>query len=381
MTLPFNVAITSLATSMYAVVLPVALGANIFLIYITVVNKPYAKTTTNYLFANLAAFNLLNVIFKMPYDLWYVYALNAWFGSGFGQISCRLLHLADGVSIAGSILSLIAISLDQFYAILYPMKRLTVIQNKRLITCGMWTSSFVVMSPYLAMFGVKETTYHYNCIYLVRKGILMEIHFSFMFVFFYALPLAWIAVMYILIGRKLWFRTVTGNIHSIHRKVAELSKRRVVRMLIVVIATYALCWLPVHVFQMCKAFEQQMTDHVASQPWSIMASIAHANSAINPCLLIALNKNFRKEFFKIWTRWRTTSLHRCRQTFLQERGHQGNATIRGLGRIKSAEMILDEIARKRGTLYDLRRENNISKSSPVSLVRFTYTNKALLIKS
>ena len=370
MNLPFHIAAVSVLTAAYIVIFPVALGANIFLIFI-IFKRPTMKTTINYLFANMAAANLLVAVFIMPYALRSMFAADAWFGGVLGQISCRLLHFAYAISIAGSILSLTAISLDQFYAILFPMKRIVVIRNTRFITIAIWISSVIFMTPYLAMYGIREMAGEKQCVYIVLDRIIMEIHFSFKFVFLYAFPLALMGISYILIGRKLWFRTIPGNIHSIHRQAAELSKRRVIRMLIIVIATFALCWLPVHVFHMCAVFKPHLTRNMASYWSPLIVFIGHANSALNPCLEIALNRKSRAEFFKLLATCRTFST-RCFRKRSERRGFRDSQI--NMRRIGSVENIKDRIAMQRGRLYDLRNQENTIHSCPISLVRFSYHN-------
>ena len=370
MNLPFNVAAVSVLTAAYIVIFPVALSANILLIFI-IFKIPTMKTTINYLFANMAAANLLVAVFIMPYAVRYLFAADAWFGGVLGQISCRLVHFAYAISIAGSILSLTVISLDQFYAILLPMKRIAVIRNTRFITMAIWTSSAIFMAPYLAMYGIREMDGQKQCVYIVLDHNIMKIHFSFMFVFMYTFPLVLMGTLYILIGRKLWFRTIPGNIHSIHRRAAELSKRRVIRMLIIVIATFALCWIPVHVFNMCAAFKPHLTRNMASY-WSLLiVFVGNVNSALNPCLEIALNRKFRGEFFKLLATRRTLSI-RCFRKRSERRGYRGSQT--NMRRIESVENIKHRIAMQRGRLYDLTNQRQTLHSCPISLVQFSYYN-------
>ncbi|XP_078342954.1 neuromedin-K receptor-like [Oculina patagonica] len=377
MILPFSVATVSVLTAAYIVIFPVALSANILLIFI-ILKRPTMRTTINYLFANMAASNLLVAVFIMPYAVRYLFAADAWFGGVAGQISCRIVNFAYAISIASSVLSLTAISLDQFYAILFPMKRIAVIRNTRFTTMVIWISSVIFMSPYLAMFGIREIAGQYQCVYMVLDRIIMEIHFTFMFVFLYAFPLVLMGALYVLIGRKLWFRTIPGNIHSIHRQAAELSKRRVIRMLIIVIATFALCWFPVHVFDMCAAFEPRLTRNMASY-WSLLiVFIAHANSALNPCLEIALNRKFRGEFFKIsatcrnflmWCFRKRNERRRCRDSQIN------------MHRFESVENMIERIAKRRGRLYDMSAQMQTLNSCPISLVQFSYHNSEMEIES
>ena len=368
MNLPFNNVAVSVLTTAYIVIFLVALSTNILLIFV-VFKRPTMKTIINYLFTNMAAANLLVAVFIIPYAVRHLFVADTWFGGMLGEISCRLVHFVYAISITGSILSLISISLDQFYTILFPMKRVVVIRNTRIITMAIWISSLTFMAPYVAMYGIREMAGQTECVYIVVDQIIMEIHFSFVFVFLYAFPLVLMGTLYIIIGRKLWFRTIPGNIHSIHRQAAELSKRRVIRMLIIVIATFALCWLPVHVFHMCAAFQPHLTRNMASY-WSLLiVFIGHANSALNPCLQIALNRKFRGEFFKLLITCRKCSMC-CFRKKSERRGHR--ASQRNMRRIESVENIKDRIAMWRGRLYDL--SNQGQNLNAISLVQFSYHN-------
>ena len=221
------------------------------------------------------------------------------------------------------------------------------------------------------MYGIREMAGQQQCVYIVLDRITMEIHFSFKFVFLYAFPLALMGTLCNLIGRKLWFRTIPDIIHSIHRQAAELSKRRIIHMLIIVIATFALCWLPVHVFHMLVAFTHNLTRNMASYWPPLIVFIGHANSALNPCLEIALNRKFRAEFFKFLATCRTFSM-RCFRKRSERRGFIDSQ--RNLSRIESVENIKDRIAMQRGRLYDLSNQGQTLHSCPIFLVRFSYCN-------
>lgn len=103
MNLPFHIAAVSVLTAAYIVIFPVALSANIFLIFI-IFKRSTMKTTINYLFANMAAANLLVAVFIMPYAVRSLFAADAWFGGVLGQISCRLLHSELDCDFTGSVL-------------------------------------------------------------------------------------------------------------------------------------------------------------------------------------------------------------------------------------------------------------------------------------
>ena len=375
MDLPFNTATVSLLTVAYIIIFLVALSANILLVYI-VFKRPSLKTTINYLFTNIAVFNLLVAVFIMPYSVRHLFVANAWFNGVLGQISCRFIYFLYGISTAGFVLTLIGISLNQFYAILFPSKIIALIRNTRLLTCMIWILSVVLMSPYLALYGVKEISRQHQCIYVVANRVIIKIHFSCLFVFLYVCPLSLLTILYIFTCRKLWFRTLPGNIHSIHRHAVEMTKRRVIRMLIVVIATFASCWLPVHVFYMYMAFENDGNVSVDSD-WSLFIMFfSHANNAVNPCLIMALNRKFRAELIKLCTTNRTPWMRCLRRTGHEESGCQTDTRLTKMRKFQAVENLAEGIARKRGRLYDLNLWTNACSSSPVSLVQFTYCEDA-----
>ncbi|NXQ46732.1 NK1R protein, partial [Catharus fuscescens] len=71
-------------------------------------------------------------------------------------------------------------------------------------------------------------------------------HFS-MTVLLYLLPLLVIGCAYAAVGRTLWASAIPGDSSDrYHEQVS--AKRKVVKMMIIVVCTFALCWLPYHVY-------------------------------------------------------------------------------------------------------------------------------------
>ena len=117
------------------------------------------------------------------------------------------------------------------------------------------------------------------------------------FITLYVLPLCVAGINYSLICRKLWLRQIPGNVSDSNRANAEKSKRKVVRLLVTVCVVFAVCWFPVyvnHYFWYVKPDQQHL---LPSEVQLIFLWLAHANSAINPCLYVLLNSEFRKKLF------------------------------------------------------------------------------------
>ena len=333
------------------------------------------RTTITYFFANMAAANLLVAVFVIPQALRYLFAADAWFPGMLGQVSCRLLHYTEAISTTASILSLIAISLDQVNVILFPIRRAVMIRYTKFISLVIWLLSMIFTSPYLAMFGVKTVSgQQHRCVYLVLNHVVMELHVSLIFVFLYGFPLVFMATLYALMGRKLWFRTIPGNIHSIHRRAAEKTKRRTIHLLIALIATYALCWLPAHVLGMCTVFKPNVTRNLAPH-WSLLiAFIAHANCAFNPCIQIVLDRRFRAEFFKLRNFGRNIKQWCICKKGKVENNREAKTDVL---RFKTLESVIERIAKGRGRLYDLSPTKNDTQLRPFSPVQLSYFSEVV----
>ncbi|EEB11707.1 Orexin receptor type, putative [Pediculus humanus corporis] len=69
----------------------------------------------------------------------------------FGFLLCKLVHYMQSVSAICSVLTLTAMSLERYYAIVHPMKAqyiCTISQARRIITAT-WISAFLLAVPIL----------------------------------------------------------------------------------------------------------------------------------------------------------------------------------------------------------------------------------------
>lgn len=244
----------------------------------------------------------------------FLYLQLAWLPGGFGVVTCKFVNFAGVLSIAATIITLVFISLDRYFAILHPFAHVPVIRNTKLVTSIIWIVSSLYFSLYLVLFDVvpDEKGHTWVCkmvwTYLSddrqTRILISRAYFMITFVVLYLIPLAIIAALYILIGRRLWLHKIPGESTSHQKRQSQASKRKVLRMLIIVVLTFALCWLPTHIMHLLAYFFAETyrklikIDHLESSFYFL----SHANSAINPCLYIFLNQRFNHEFKNILRR-------------------------------------------------------------------------------
>ena len=104
------------------------------------------RSSTNMLIANMAFADLLMTI-DIPYITKYVFVFNQWFGTFMGTVLCKFFHSAQVGSLAASVFSLVAISLDRSFAILFPMKTIMTQNVLRFTMAVVWLCALALTIP------------------------------------------------------------------------------------------------------------------------------------------------------------------------------------------------------------------------------------------
>jgi len=265
----------------------------------------------------MAVANLLLAVTAMPFQVASLYRLNDWIGGMLGNITCKALFYVIPVSIAATVLTMMLISIDRFYAVFYPLRE-KIFRKPKILSGTIWILSFVLMLPYPMLFQVQFNSSRnvYKCLQVwpwedpngptfKETRLVLKIFHSIVFVMLYALPLSIIIVIYFLICRKMWRRIIPGNATDSNRTAAEKSKRKVVRLLVVTVVVFALCWFPNyvnHYFWFVRP-DLYVKGMLPLEVEFFFFWLGHANSAINPCIYILMSDKFRRELASTLAGW------------------------------------------------------------------------------
>ncbi|XP_068670103.1 neuropeptide SIFamide receptor-like [Montipora foliosa] len=292
-------------TSAYAVTFLIAFFGNSFGLFIVL--KKSTRRVTNLFIANMAIADLLLTLTAMPYQVAYLYNGTLWFGGILGIVTCKMLSYAVPISVAASVLTMMFISFERFYAVLFPLRE-AIFQRPKILSMMIWVLSFALMFPYAFLSNVifVPVTNGYYCEIAPSKDLSQNkvyrvfkiLHIS-IFVVVYALPLFITIVIYNLICRKLVHRKIPGNMTDSNRAVVEKSRRKVVRLLVVICVVFALCWFPTYINHFYMFVRPDQKHKLPRVVIFVFFWIGHANSAINPCLYILLNDGYRKALFAL----------------------------------------------------------------------------------
>ena len=284
-------------TSAYAVIFIIALFGNSFGLFLAL-KKSSSSRITNLFIANMAVADLLLTFTVMPFQVAYIYRGAVWFGGTIGTITCKALFYVMPVSIAATVLTMLIISINRFYAVFYPLKG-KLSRKPRILSAIIWILSFVLMIPYVFYSDVELNIGQnaFVCLQFSPRADpdVIRIFQICLFIILFAFPLLMMAILYVLICRKMWLRKIPGNISRTNRAVIEMSKRKVVRLLVILVVVFALCWFPTYVNHYFWFVRPEHGHQLPLGVQFVFLWLAHANSAINPCLYILLNNSFRKE--------------------------------------------------------------------------------------
>ena len=287
-------------TIAYFIIMFGSLIGNALVICVVIINRQM-RTVTNYLIVNMAVADLLITAFSMPVTIkLLVTGRIDWSNGVFSDILCKIIPFTQLLSIASSVLTLTAIAVDRFLAIMYPLRRYMTFQISYSIMLVIWIVGIAVNSPILYAQKVIMHMGEWYCLEIWTPAFTEEAskHFTIViFVVFYLVPLLTMAVLYSFVVHKLWVRKVPGNPSLSNQLRAQKSKKKVLKMLMTVVILFALCWLPVYISQFIYFFDKENFPCGPPAVLSFMGYfLSHANSAINPSVYAIFNSNFRKGF-------------------------------------------------------------------------------------
>ena len=252
------------------------------------------------LIVNMAASDLLTALFTMPYSVAFLYVQTHWFGGIAGKITCKLLHFVIGATIASSIFALLAISGERYIAVVKPLWYPAFTRRPILLSVSIWLSSVLFMCALLFVY-VQTDINGPHCYadweaVFNNANLSPRIFYSTVAVTLYILPLTAIAVSSVIIMRKLKDQKIPFCAFHHTTREANFKKRNryIMWLLLAIVILFAVCWLPVHLLHFLIFFYEDIYLALPQSVPLFLFWVSHANSALNPCVVILLNGSFRK---------------------------------------------------------------------------------------
>ncbi|XP_050312828.1 tachykinin-like peptides receptor 99D isoform X2 [Anthonomus grandis grandis] len=286
---------------LYAGMVIVATGGNLIVIWIVLAHKRM-RTVTNYFLLNLSVadtmVSTLNVTFNYVYMLY-----SHW---PFGELYCKISQFIAVLSVCASVFSLMSISIDRYMAIMTPLKPRMSRAMTLILALFTWVMGIVIGMPSLLYYKTYRDRYASGDERVIcypewpdgtTSDSLYEYYFNVAFlVVTYLIPIISMSYTYARIGIELWGSQSIGE--CTQRQMENIkSKRRVVKMMMVVVIIFAVCWLPYQLyFILVSYFPSITTSEYIQETFLAIYWLAMSNSMYNPIIYCWMNARFRRGF-------------------------------------------------------------------------------------
>ncbi|XP_069575111.1 cholecystokinin receptor type A [Brachyistius frenatus] len=332
--------------ALYSLIFLLSVLGNSLIIVVLVRNRRM-RTVTNLFLLSLAVSDLMVSLVCIPFTLIPNLMRDFIFGTGI----CKLVMYFMGVSVSISTFNLVAISLERYSAICNPLTSRswqTKSHAAKVITAT-WVVSFVLMLPYPVSSALKPFTRLDNstghmCRLVWPNDVIQQSWYVSLLLLLFLIPGVVMMTAYGLISLELYrgirfelssrksSRDRQSSSSSIKRGDGDgcylqpskkkslavaagnpggkpaagrvcgsggstsnlMAKKRVVRMLLVIVFLFFLCWTPVFVVNAWQAFDRRSAYRLTGAPISFIHLLSYTSACVNPIIYCFMNKRFRQ---------------------------------------------------------------------------------------
>ena len=284
----------------YCVVILISTLGNSMTIVVVWRDKTMRKVAFNFLIVNMAVADLIITLVYMTRLIVMWLRGTEWFVGGvFGSVLCKISPSLHVVSILVSILTLLALAVDRFIAIVFPWRQKLTVKSCKFLIAFIWVLAITVRIPYIWSLKIlfKETRRGFVCGANTKRVFgnseSREIYNTFLMITFYGLPflvtIACYSMMVVSLRRQ---EPLCENTSDGAAERRDKASRKVFYMLLSVTAAFVFCWLAYFIGHI--VFDSMPCNF---RFWRLF--LAHSNSAVNSCLYAVFNQTFRQGYKRL----------------------------------------------------------------------------------
>uniref|UniRef100_A0A8C9ZT76 G-protein coupled receptors family 1 profile domain-containing protein n=1 Tax=Sander lucioperca TaxID=283035 RepID=A0A8C9ZT76_SANLU len=314
---PMSPVLTACLVVWYSMTMVLGLVGNIGLICI-IARRREKVNVTAILICNLSFSDILVCVFCLPFTVIYT-LMDHWV---FGALLCRLVPFIQCASVTVSVLSLVFIALERHQLIINPSGWKPSIPQAYMVVVLIWILACFTSSPFLAFQLLTSEPYtnvnlhqsplhHQVCLEHWPSQQHRLAYTTWLLLFQYCGPLLLVLLCYVRVFVRLRHRKDMLDRTRTPESQRMTHSRQINIMLVVLITAFALCWLPLTIFNAVSDWNQEalpICHH--NLLFSLCHLLAMSSTCINPIIYGFLNSNFRQEV-------RDVLLH-CRCSQLEE---------------------------------------------------------------
>ncbi|XP_076618082.1 RYamide receptor [Colletes latitarsis] len=287
-----------------------------FLIMWIIATTRHMQSVTNIFIGNLALADVVIALFVIPFQF-QAALLQRW---NLPYFMCPFCTFVQTLSVNVSIFTLTAIAIDRHRAILKPLRAKPSKLTAKKIIVGIWVLAASLAVPTAIAHRVTMIRNNQSdvgelkpyCRDINISKPLMTLYTGTLIVLQYLIPLSIISYVYARVVLKLWGNKAPGNAEDSRDANLLRNKMRVIKMLIIIVTLFAICWLPQQMYSIFQYLFPKITQYEnIHYIWFFLHWLAMSNSCYNPFIYGIYNKKFKMEIkqrypFKL-LKWSTNS--------------------------------------------------------------------------
>ncbi|XP_023322083.1 RYamide receptor [Eurytemora carolleeae] len=251
------------------------------------------KSVTNYFLVNLSVADFLISFTCIPIQVTILFLGYYPYGKG----TCLLFSFIQPTAVCASSFTLVIVSLDRYMTIMHPLRQR--MKKPKGVLCIIWLISGVVSIPDVVMIQYTETgPGRYQC----HKPNIMPAFDVVMLVFVYILPVLVMLYTYSMMALTIWRKREIGEVQSsqlVTRKNQMLrSKKKMVKMLIVVVSLYTVCYFPINILWLVLS-QLNLSQAQFAYIFTLFHCFALFHTIFNPIIYFWMNRKIRQRFLFI----------------------------------------------------------------------------------
>ncbi|ETN85283.1 7 transmembrane receptor, partial [Necator americanus] len=273
-----------------------------------------SRAVTTYFIINLAFADLLTGIFAIPFKF-QAALFQEWF---LPNSLCQIVPYAETVSLSVSVFTLTASAVHEFRTVFLPKHWRLNTRNARFLVVLIWLVAALVSLPH----GL------FHRVYLIEDGDLIiaqcrpvyadeswwKIYNVYLTIIHYFVPMVILDTAYTMIAIKIWTSTVsTGeesqNLNNQNNLNTEISNRKLIYMLMIVVACFSLCWFPLESYLLLNEIKPEINGWKYINVLFFCSHwLAMSNSCLNPIIYGLYNNKYKREYQRVLSRIRCHSV-------------------------------------------------------------------------
>lgn len=275
----------------------VSVAGNSLVIFIVLRYRNMRISVTNFYIMNVALSDVVYTLFCMPITS-YLFLSYYWI---FGEFLCKFFSILQPATVQVTCTTLTVMTVDRYYVIISPLqsRQTRTIPRAAVISVAVWIFSFIVHIPSGVLYRIHIHEEHPYCSLPEGAG---RGYLIFLFLSTYFIPLTIIGICYGLILSHLWKLSRNGSSKETSVQTAT-KKWKTTKIVLTVILLFALCWLPIHIFNIWESMQTDASN--IHNSWLVACihtfslCLAYANSCINPFVYALAGTSFRKHIDRL----------------------------------------------------------------------------------